>query len=1243
MFPEEYTEFLNKRDAKYDGDPEGDYIVAEHVNKLQDAVVAIERALGKHPNKNQSLISRIQELEGIRPMRVPAFQWFSSALPADVTQAKKGIERYSGLILSQRSQTLSAVLEDYNYPVYGVVNAQLPLSSIQTEIGDWKLAGATGIFLTDFQAVYNRSLEQNILNSIAQRNMNSLIQTTNPERLFSNTIISDYNDYGDSLNFPSGSGLFLQNFAYSGRQYTSSEIMARQEPLIRLAKSKNLDIVVQGQSINQETYHYIQASGLIFSVDGFYDGPAGGTNWGSETPYYAWQAPLLAWQTNTPIIEQASDGLSRQLKDGYISINDDMSVTIKGHQIDSTLLDWVSSSVPGHVLKDASVHPSKLSTYDIQKIVDLLNNSSDDIQIDLTKINMPDGALPANIPAENMIVNVIEAINRKANPLSTNKTTISDAAIQSLDAAKLTGSIHRERFEQYVIAAINASDSLTNYIDVLRLDADNINSTGVISANQIVADGINTRIINATESITSVDLVTSGYHTGHEGEYERLTVDWLTAYKLDGLKELHVETLTADNIGALVLEAIDAEITNGRFNNIVTQALTAETIKTDLVVALNSITQTQITNSALFGEAVIKDAAIENISVDKLKAGVINTSLINLSSPDGHLKIEDKTIRIYDDVDGSGNRRLRVVLGSTEEVAGGEGSYGLVVLGPDGTTRLYDHTGIYNAGLHDNVISEEKLQDDSISERVIRAGAIHTDHLDARIITSEKIAVDAILAEHIVASQITGAHIAGETITGNNIKAGAIKSGHIEAGSIDASHIKARSINTDQLKIGFTANIIRDGYDSFEQEPLGIFLGQTIAGNPIATINRTWSWDGRNSISVTGNTASNRIMLAKSDIDYTIPVMPGRKYFVSATVRTESINEVPITIGLGFNKGERVIGTVETVSKTDRIKKIWVEITSPGDSLRAAIILGVESTNVAVWFDCLQVEEAEEGQLQPGFWKATATTRIDGASIETGYVKAEHIRIGSGTVFGANNDIIDITDTGITAKSVSGSASLNSKGLEIKGGAFILEGGIGKNSVKINGQSGVEVENSQSLIQMNGEKGFRIISKARNQVVMDIEPETGDIRFSGKARFYSADNPEMAWSIEEKMNNIENSLMDNSQEIEDANKSANDALKNIEELEKQVAYRVDLTSSKGLIFRNGNIETNITATAYRGTTDITETLPKSAFVWQKTNKDGIRDSDWELAHVDVGHSLNVDYTMVKGQANIQCLLNIPET
>lgn len=44
-FPCAFSEFVRKKDAEYDGDPNGDYVMSEDVNELQESIEQIERVI----------------------------------------------------------------------------------------------------------------------------------------------------------------------------------------------------------------------------------------------------------------------------------------------------------------------------------------------------------------------------------------------------------------------------------------------------------------------------------------------------------------------------------------------------------------------------------------------------------------------------------------------------------------------------------------------------------------------------------------------------------------------------------------------------------------------------------------------------------------------------------------------------------------------------------------------------------------------------------------------------------------------------------------------------------------------------------------------------------------------------------------------------------------------------------------------------------------------------------------------
>jgi phage minor structural protein len=96
------------------------------------------------------------------------------------------------------------------------------------------------------------------------------------------------------------------------------------------------------------------------------------------------------------------------------------------------------------------------------------------------------------------------------------------------------------------------------------------------------------------------------------------------------------------------------------------------------------------------------------------------------------------------------------------------------------------------------------------------------------------------------------------------------------------------------------------------------------------------------------------------------------------------------------------------------------------------------------------------------------------------------------------------------------------------------------------------------------------------------------------------------------------------------------AKKTVEEVKDNIVYKVELSSSNGLIFKNGVISSTISAKVYKGKEDITDKLQDSAFVWQKFDKDGKLDTTWTAAHTGVGSNVVVSSNDISTKATFWC-------
>lgn len=102
-----------------------------------------------------------------------------------------------------------------------------------------------------------------------------------------------------------------------------------------------------------------------------------------------------------------------------------------------------------------------------------------------------------------------------------------------------------------------------------------------------------------------------------------------------------------------------------------------------------------------------------------------------------------------------------------------------------------------------------------------------------------------------------------------------------------------------------------------------------------------------------------------------------------------------------------------------------------------------------------------------------------------------------------------------------------------------------------------------------------------------------------------------------------------------------DVQDNIDEVMDDVVWKIELTSPNGTVFRNGIINTTITAKVYRGKDDITSTLSNSQFIWTKRDRNGVLDNAWNTAHVGVGKTITVTGDDVYQRAIFQCDIDIP--
>ena len=122
---------------------------------------------------------------------------------------------------------------------------------------------------------------------------------------------------------------------------------------------------------------------------------------------------------------------------------------------------------------------------------------------------------------------------------------------------------------------------------------------------------------------------------------------------------------------------------------------------------------------------------------------------------------------------------------------------------------------------------------------------------------------------------------------------------------------------------------------------------------------------------------------------------------------------------------------------------------------------------------------------------------------------------------------------------------------------------------------------------------------------------------------------------EEQMITYQNAIKDSLADITRINGK-------IDDLENAVPYRYEILSTKGDVFMNSNIDTEITVKLFKGNEDITSKLSPNNIVWTKTNDDGTLDTVWNASNIGVGKTIRVTHNEVNVKAIFDVELFIEE-
>lgn len=350
LYPNKIDTFFDKRDET--GSNDGHYVMAEHVNLLQDAVYALENTLGTNPQSGAAnLSSRLLKIEQSKTLTVPKITLYSGD-PSKVNGAVsideaahqfayfdkvilKNIDEYS-IIMTYARNVIEATHKLSDTKFYARIDAGKFTSDYTVEqigilINRWINIGIDGVYYENFgyDSGVKRERQNALINLARTLDMSLVVESKNADHIFSIESIADMNLENAETLLGSQDGIVYLGFAL-GEETPGYQELAQLNPemtkLIGYRNAYGTSIYTIGyldknlsESERNKRYYYGQTLAMLYSVDGFHC-----IDPSAEPLYLGFNAtfPMVGnYYEKVPLIKEQGAILSRQCSLGKITVD----------------------------------------------------------------------------------------------------------------------------------------------------------------------------------------------------------------------------------------------------------------------------------------------------------------------------------------------------------------------------------------------------------------------------------------------------------------------------------------------------------------------------------------------------------------------------------------------------------------------------------------------------------------------------------------------------------------------------------------------------------------------------------------------------------------------------------------------------------------------------------------------------------------------------------------------------------
>lgn len=1062
-FPLAYSSFIRKKDAAYDGDPNGDYVMAEDVNELQESLERLEQVVGVEELDNpvSTELKKKVDKDAISDFGSPLFINYNGSSISTYDTIEKRISAFSYIphvmIKKETSSTFDYFIQEVKRSgtlLYGIINCSgATANAIEADIDWFKSKGFYGIVFSNFgfENGLTRSLQNTVLQYAHTKGLVAIVTGEIETTLFNKPHAK--NPLQEDLHTAKGDIYLAQDiFIVNGAKNDPSVITNQLINLNKAQQEKGVQVFVEDvadtSTDNGPNYLYGKLLSTLYNLDGYSLAPKSRYALNEKVEKYIHGFELGQWKTQSPIYVEDTTSVSRTFSKGNIVFDKVKNECfVEGVGLAPTLYTWQDKQIPGTAVD------LKTSDYDdgvVNAIVKAINEHDELIHYSKIDGLNADGSTPDVIKDI-----VIRAINNSPAAVLKNPPNgydevagnnfIHGGVIDWIDAGSIkTGTLNIDHIKANIIEAINA------YIGTARIDSARI---GELSADHIAAnvvDAINIYATNASiehakinnavigelsaehiqASVVEAINLYAGNATIDSAKIGILEADKITTNVIKAINayvgnavidSAKIGTLEASHIKGMVIDAINLYAGSAKIESAQIGALKAENIEAGLIEAFKvSATSGQFDNlqaavidainasvqNAFINGALIEKGSIGNVQI--AEGSITDAQIVDLTAN----KIKSGTIDTGQVTLQGKNGHLRITGNRLQVFDDQEVPVERVSIGDvDVDGSLYGlrvrgadgKTVLYD----ENGVYSEGITDGAITNPKIKEGAIDGDkHIAANTISADKLVAETITAREIKAKSITANEIMANAITASSgiIAKGAIGTAEIADASIVDAHIK--ELNASKITAGSIQMTSRNMLSnaSFKKG----FLDWTVDPRfNIAEVNEINKLNGSNSIHiVTLNLSTQPYYSVYSNY---FPASEGESYSASVYVMTKDLNSY---------QGKQPTVRLEYYNDTDRLsyKYTTAQLTGTDTWVRISVTDKAPAGTTRVRFRLCTPQNGDTYYARPMLQKGTIVTEwtgdgsfmsedgiytgeLNAEQIVAGKIKAELIEVGADTNF----------------------------------------------------------------------------------------------------------------------------------------------------------------------------------------------------------------------------------------------------